>query len=157
MCIVSELKHIKEFEFYYDLGSDRSYSKVAEHFKKSITTVKKWGSSENWGDEVSLRNKQQLEENRRQSLLNRRKTVNQYQNILNSSLNTYIDKLKNKEIEVKTVKDLDRLIRLSILLDGYVYEAETALYNELKEEIENKNSKEQQEIKITFDILGGAE
>jgi len=40
------------FKYYYQLDLDRSYSKVALKFKKSLSTIEKWGSSFSWQERV---------------------------------------------------------------------------------------------------------
>ena len=64
--------------------------------------------------------------------------------------------MKQGKIEITDVKDLDRLIRLDLLLDGYVYVGETALLNEEKEK-QKDNSDEKESISISFDIKGGVD
>ena len=43
------------FDYYYGLGVDRSYSKVALKFQKAVSTVEKWGKTYNWQNRVEER------------------------------------------------------------------------------------------------------
>ena len=61
------IKHIEEFEIYYNLGNSRSYREVAERIGKSPRTVETWGLKEKWSDEVKLRDLEVLKEQRKQT------------------------------------------------------------------------------------------
>jgi len=43
------------FEYYYALGVDRSYSKVALKYHKALVTVEKWGKTYGWKAKVEER------------------------------------------------------------------------------------------------------
>lgn len=153
---MADIRHLDAFEFYYALGSARTHEQVAQKFNKSRRTVETWSYKEKWQEEIKRRNFDALEDSRRQSILSRRNKATQYQNIIKGSINTYIERLKQGKIEITDVKDLDRLIRLDLLLDGYVYAGETALLNEEKEK-QKDNSDEKESISISFDIKGGVD
>lgn len=155
---MADIKHFEAFEYYYALGSARSYEKVAQKFNTHINTIKKWGSKENWQKEVEFRDVDALYESRKRSRLAHKRKSDQYQNVLKGSLNTYIEKLKKGQIEISTVNDLDKLIRLDLYLDGYVYDAETSLYFEEVERLKEKYKTDEKEgISISFDIKGGVD
>lgn len=40
------------FKVYYKFGVDRSYAKIALQFKKSLSTIEKWGRTYNWQERV---------------------------------------------------------------------------------------------------------
>ena len=62
------IKHLEEFEIYYNLGNSRSYREVAEGIGKSPRTVETWGLKEKWSDEVKLRDLEVLKEQRKQTV-----------------------------------------------------------------------------------------
>lgn len=153
---MAEIKHIEAFEFYYAMGSARSYEKVAQEFNKSLTTVGKWGKSENWQEEVKLRDIEQLKENRRLSLLGRRNKAKEYKKIVEASIGQYVDKLKKGKIEIKSVKDLETLIKLQGYLDDFVLNGEEKVLYDSPVGVEEQSAgATSNEIKITFDIDGG--
>lgn len=41
------------FNYYYKCGLEKSYAKTALKFKKSVSTIEKWGSQYNWQKRVS--------------------------------------------------------------------------------------------------------
>ncbi len=43
------------FNFYYSLGEDRTYAKVAVKFKRSVSAVQKWGGSFKWSERITER------------------------------------------------------------------------------------------------------
>lgn len=43
------------FEYYYALGVDRSYSKVALKYHKALSTVEKWGKAFEWKNKLEER------------------------------------------------------------------------------------------------------
>jgi len=43
------------FNYYYALGPERSYSRVALKFHKAVSTVEKWGKAYNWQARVEER------------------------------------------------------------------------------------------------------
>ena len=46
------LRHQQAFEYYYMLGANRNYSKVAEHFGVSNVSVTKWADAFGWKNKV---------------------------------------------------------------------------------------------------------
>jgi hypothetical protein len=120
---VGQLKHIKEFDYYYGLGDTRSCTLVAEKFNKSPKTVEKWSYTEGWQEEVKLRDRQALELARQRAVINKVDTIEDYRKIIKASLSVYIEKLKKGKVDIKTVQDMERLIKLDIDLLSEVEEA----------------------------------
>lgn len=44
--------HKEAFEYYYSLGSKRSYALVAQRVHKSVVSIKNWGANFRWQDRV---------------------------------------------------------------------------------------------------------
>lgn len=151
---MAELKHLNAFEYYYSLGSARTYEQVAQKFNKSVKTVGIWGSKEKWQEEVRLRDLEAVKESRRQSLINRRSKATEYKKIVEASLDDYVKRLKKGNIEVKSVKDVDVLMRLMCFLDGYALDGEDRIIGETVQDQSAGDAKEQQTINInsTFSI-----
>ena len=151
---MAELKHLDAFEYYYSLGSARTYEQVAQKVNKSVKTVGIWGSKEKWQEEVRLRDLEAVKESRRQSLINRRSKATEYKKIVEASLDDYVKRLKKGNIEVKSVKDVDVLMRLMCFLDGYALDGEDMIIGETVQDQSAGDAKEQQTINInsTFSI-----
>ena len=153
---MAEIKHLDAFEYYYSLGSARTYEQVAQKFSKSVKTVQNWGYSEKWQEEVKLRDIEQLKENRRLSLLGRRTKAKEYKKIVEASIGQYVEKLKKGKIEIKSVKDLETLIKLQGYLDDFVLNGEEKVLYDSPAGVEEQSAgATSNEIKITFNIDGG--
>ena len=121
---MAEIKHLDAFEYYYSLGSARTYEQVAQKFNVKYNTVNNWGYKEKWQEEVKLRDIEQLKENRRLSLVGRRSKAKEYKTIVEACIGQYVEKLKKGKVEVKSVKDLETLIKLQCYLDDFVVNGE---------------------------------
>ena len=49
-------RHAEAFEYYYSLGDNRSWEKVADEFNVSVTSIQRWNDSFNWQARVEIRN-----------------------------------------------------------------------------------------------------
>lgn len=61
------LRHQKAFEYYYSLGHDRTYPKVASQFTVSRTSIKNWAKAFNWQQRVQERDMKNAKKNRRKN------------------------------------------------------------------------------------------
>lgn len=155
---MAEIKHLDAFEYYYSLGSARTYEQVAQKFNVKYSTVNNWGYKEKWQEEVRYRDTELLKENRRLSLIGRRSEAKTYKKVADASIQTYIEKLKKGKIEIKSVKDLDLLVRLSCYLDEFVELGEEKIIAESVEEQSagaTSNTNDNEKIEIVFDMNGG--
>lgn len=111
---VGQLKHINEFEYYYDLGTTRSCTLVAEKFNRKPKTVENWCYIEGWQEEVKLRDREALELARQRAVIDKVEAVVDYRKIIKESLLVYVDKLKKGKVDIKSVQDMERLMKLDI-------------------------------------------
>ena len=113
------LKHVEAFEYYYSLGHVRSYPQVASEFTVSLTSIKKWAKTFKWQQRVKERdinNAQTLEEKTDSTLV---EAKSKYLLVLQASLFQYLKALKSGNIRINSVRDLETLIKLELLLrDG---------------------------------------
>lgn len=112
------LRHMEAFEYYYSLGLDRSYDKVAEQFGVAKQSVDRWGKEFQWRKRVITRDIEagkKLREKNETSLLEEKE---QYRKIIKASLASYIDELKNGNVKVTKVNDVINLIELDLKLVG---------------------------------------
>lgn len=114
------IKHIKEFEQYYSMGTARSYKKLSEEIGVSNRTIENWAWKESWGSEVKLRDAAVLRLQRSESVHKSVESNKVYKNIINQAIVQFGEKLKKGEIKIETISDFDRLIKLSMLLDGSI-------------------------------------
>ena len=118
MAMTETLRHMEAFEYYYALGLDRSYAKVAEQFSVTTQTVEKWGKAFQWRKRVITRDLEagkKLRERNETTLLDEKEN---YRKIIKASLASYIEELKKGNIKVTKVGDVINLIELDLKLMG---------------------------------------
>lgn len=118
MSMTETLRHMEAFEYYYALGLDRSYAKVADQFSVTTQTVEKWGKAFQWRKRVITRDIEagkKLRERNETTLLDEKES---YRKIIKASLASYIEELKKGNIKVTKVSDVINLIELDLKLMG---------------------------------------
>lgn len=115
------LKHQEAFDFYYSLGDDRSYAKVAERFNVTLSTVAKWAGSFSWQRRIVERDRKialQMQRALDKQILEDKKS---YRKIIQATINKYVENFKTGKVEVTSIKDLIALIecdtKLMAMLD----------------------------------------
>lgn len=151
---MGNIKHPLEFEYYYSLGPTRSCRQVADYFNRKIGTVNTWCTKECWDNEVKLRDSQVLELAREKAVLDKLETITDYRKVIKASLAVYIDRLKKGKVDIKTVQDMERLMKLDITLLNEVEEVglksqATAVEDQTADASSNETVKG-----FTFDING---
>lgn len=112
------LKHKEAFEYYYGLGDQRSYPAVARKFTVSVTSIKKWAKAFNWQERVEQRdieNARRLEEKTNETVVATKAT---YRKIIKAAIGRWVKRFQGGEIDVESVWDLERLVKLDLLLMG---------------------------------------
>lgn len=111
------LKHKEAFEFYYSLGSVRSYQKVAEEYKVTLKSVAQWSKSFNWQERIAQRDieiGQQLKEKTMDTIINEKAN---YRKIVKLAMSQLVESMRAGEMTYR-IQDLERLIRLDMYLLG---------------------------------------
>jgi len=116
------LTHKEAFEYYFLLGVDdpteRTLKKVAQKYNKSIATIKHWSQTFNWKERVANR---ELAISKRVSQKNDLKVEaikEKNLKILSATKVKFIENLKNGMVSPERVADLERIIKLELLLLG---------------------------------------
>jgi len=123
-----EQAHMAEaFEYYYSLGQDRGYRKVAQQFNVSLTTVSKWAKAFNWQSRLEERDHKVAKELERKTTTT---IVNQkanYRKILHTMIGNMVKEMqlvdeKGKPCgvfpKIETMADLEKVVKLDLLLMG---------------------------------------
>lgn len=154
--------HREAFEYYFELGDDRTLKSVADRFGIAVRSVEKWSSAFNWQEKVFLRDRAISEAVEKKLIktvvdekIKYKKIADNYINrvILGLGLINEKDEEKRKkilanggiEITPKTIWDLERLINLNLKLlgeasDKFKIEGSGALtIKELVERANNRN------------------
>ena len=112
------LRHQEAFEYYYTLGEKRSIPQVAQKYAVSTAGVKKWSKAFNWQERIEQRdmeNSRRLEKKTNNTIVNEKAN---YRKIIKASIQTFVEKLRAGAIEVESIQDVERLVKLDLLLMG---------------------------------------
>ena len=120
---LSNENHLQKeaFELYYSLGDKRSLKVVAEKIGRTERTIAGWSRSLNWVDRVKQR---EIEDAKNGALstgaLNSQTTgvKTRYRILLNNLIKQTADKIAKGELSIKNIQDLERVIKLDLLLMG---------------------------------------
>lgn len=100
------LLHQEAFEFYYILGKDRNFTKIAQKFGVNRAAIGKWSKSFNRHERIQLRdmeNARKLQQKTDATIIS---TKANYRGIIQKSIATFVKELKDKKITVKSIKDV---------------------------------------------------
>lgn len=112
------LKQKEAFELYYSLGDKRSLMSVACQCGVSERTVARWSKLFNWQERVEQRdieNARRLEEKTNETVV---ATKANYRKIIKAAIGRWVKRFQGGEIDVESVWDLERLVKLDLLLMG---------------------------------------
>lgn len=116
---VESREQLEAFELYYSLGLDRSLQIVADKVGKNVRTVSGWRSKYEWDDRVAQR---ELEVARNAGLNELHKETLAIRTMYRKAINTLLmqaDKdIKEGKLQIENVEDLERVIKLDLLLMG---------------------------------------
>jgi len=118
--MMEKLKHKEAFELYYAMGEKRNITDVARELNVSRASVGKWSGKFGWQKRIGTRdeeNGKKLAQKTDNTIL---KEKDSYRKIIKQSINTFVEKLLGGEIKVTSVADLERLVKLDLLLMGEV-------------------------------------
>lgn len=115
------------FEYYYAMGATRKLSLVAEKFSRSEATLKRWSSELGWSRRIEERDRAVAEAARveiEKSLIESRGA---YRSVTRTIFNKLVEQtqqslMQNKSLplEIKSIQDLERIIRIDTLMLGTV-------------------------------------
>lgn len=114
------LRHQQAFEYYYMLGSGRSYNKVASHFGISNVSISKWAKELDWDERVRLRDEKNMSKIREQNDLDVVKSLQSYRKVISASIADYIKRLKDGTVKIDSANDFAKLVRLDMELCGFI-------------------------------------
>lgn len=107
------------FEIYYHLGDKRSLKAVAEKIERTERTVAGWSRAFNWVDRVKQR---EIEDARNMggNALNAQTTdvKTRYRILMNNLIAKASVKIAKGELAIRNVRDLERVVKLDLLLMG---------------------------------------
>lgn len=116
------LQHKQAFDYYYTLGKDRNIIKVAQNFDVSRASVAKWSKAFEWQKRIKTRDKRIAKRVERITDTDIVKEKARYRAIIKATIAKIVTEGKggNFKLDIwpENVSDLERLIKLDLLLMG---------------------------------------
>lgn len=143
-----EQKHLDAFEKYFELrqsgeGKTKAVSLVALEFNLSETTIFTWKKQLNWDDREAVRSAEinrEVQRNNNSTIIdNKTKYLSYVHAALNKVIEVKPDGSVDIKLDVDRVSDLDKLIKLGLLLQG---EATDRTENQNNNQFDNNLQKE---------------
>lgn len=101
------------FETYYKMGDHRSFAKAGKQIGRSVKTIEVWASQYRWTARVKERERQAAEYLLMQkSAEEEAKTKEKHLTLIDATVAQWSKKLISGDIKLKSVEDLERLVRL---------------------------------------------
>lgn len=114
------------FEYYYLLGFERDLMSVSLKFKVSLKTVEKWADKYSWVERAKQRDARNMEMVAEADDKAFMDSLRDNLKVVNDSIARYVQSLADGEVVIKTVKDYDKLARLSMDLNERLEEKNRA-------------------------------
>lgn len=123
--IKTETLEMREmFEYYYALGDQRSFQKVADKFGRSMTSIKRYALSFNWTERVEQRdlaNAEELEKRTNEAVVNSKA---RYRELIKKLTDEFARDVDNGKIKIRSTKAFVELVNLDLQLMGVDSESE---------------------------------
>lgn len=133
-------KHLQAFEIYYQMGIKRKLVTLADETGIPLATIKKWAKDFNWSARVDRRDREILEEMKKNNAHEFEKACIYYQQGIRKLIRRdFLEPLlEGRELpfQIKNVKDLDILIKADVVLGGGVTSRSETISKEAKKESE---------------------
>lgn len=107
--------HLRAFEYYYSLGEQRSYERVATEMTVAPSTVKLWARSFGWQDRLRERNLEIAREVAGRTMTDEVSRRERSLQIVHLAMVQLAKAIAEGEVKM-TLADLDKLIRLEAFL-----------------------------------------
>ena len=133
--------HERAFEFYYALGENRSYEKVAAEFRAGLSTVKLWGRSFRWKQRIRERDMEVAREVASRTLTDEVTHRERSLRIVQVALVQLARAIVDGKVKM-TLGDLDKLIRLEAFLSDQPDSRQEIVFADLR----NKSTEELREM-----------
>jgi len=112
------LRHKEAFEFYYAAGQGRNLASVAVQHGVSEKSVATWSKTFDWQARVEQRdmeNARRLQKSTDETVVS---VKAKYRKIVGAAISDFVTRLRGGQVKVDSVNDLERLIKLDLLLMG---------------------------------------
>jgi hypothetical protein len=121
-------EQFEAFMTYYQMGDERSFTKVAEKIGRSIKACEVWSKKFHWQKKIAQLDLQIVEQLRSKMVRDIVKQKMNYQKLVNNLIAKIIkEDTKELLIKPKSINDVVSLIKTSLLLAGETTEREELL------------------------------
>lgn len=132
-------RHRDWFEYYYNLGAERTLTKVSKHFDVSLNTVCKASRVLNWPEKVKERDDVIFNRIQEENMSDITESMNTYRKVIKASVAKYIGSLKDGRVQINNVRDFVKLVELELKICGFQDQL-SAVSNSIIAQINNDNS-----------------
>lgn len=98
------------FEYYYNLGNERTLKAVADKFDRSVITVSGWYRNNDWNNRIVQRS---IEEG-----MSNTDVVTRYRVLNTVLIKKAKEDIESGKIKIRNIQDLEKLVKLDLLLMG---------------------------------------
>ena len=129
------LRHKEAFEYYYSLGTERSFKLVESKFKVSNMSVARWSKAFSWQQRIEQRdieNGKKIEAKVDKAIVNSKAD---YRTLINKVVKKFEEKLKAGKIRIDKPEDLSIMAKLDLLMMGEATEKKDVTYRLLDTDI----------------------
>jgi hypothetical protein len=150
------LRHTEAFEYYYSLGAGRSITEVARQHNAGRASVAKWSKAFSWQERVEQRdieNAKRLEKRTNDTVVAAKAD---YRKIVRAAIKHWVERFKQGGIDIRDTRDLERLVKLDLLLMGEATDRPELRDAHESEVIRKLFAENPELINILFRAEGGA-
>jgi hypothetical protein len=115
--VIEKGKHAAAFEAYFAMGPSRSLTRLAKQLGVSTNTTKHWSKSLRWQDRISERERQVTDAVAGDAIQEAVSTHKRNKKLLQLALAQVAKQIAEGRVRA-TISDLDKLLRLELLLAG---------------------------------------
>jgi len=135
------VKAIRMFEYYYSLGDKRTLKDVAKKFKVSKSTVLRYSSAFDWVQRVTDIESKAIDKLKDELVEDSTKIKRRYRLMIQKTIDTFVDRLNRGLVVVSDIVDLEKLVKLDMLLLGEATEKIDNKYEFLITEVKGRVGK----------------
>ena len=113
----SPIQH-EAFNFFYAMGHSRTLALVAKQFGYGEDTIRNWSSNFYWMNRIEKQELKKYEKMRKSMTEALEAERKRYLEIVKELITSFEKELKEKLVKIKSIYDLEKVIKLGLLLRG---------------------------------------
>lgn len=129
-------RHRDAFEFYYIMGDKRTLRAVAQEFTVSVQALARWNKDFDWQNRIKLRDRKIAEKVEKKTDDDIVKTKARYRKIIRLLIDKANEKIKDGTLNPEDIQDVERMMKLDMLMLGEATERQAIIEIKMPEGIE---------------------